>query len=165
MTADLNLADIVAELKAARGRACVPLIPFSVAAVIRTLDGHYFTGVNTQTADMTLSECAERAAVFAMVSAVGPRQLSDVWVMGGPREMQDGAQAVTPCGGCRQVLACFVSPDCVFHQVSLSGDVVQSLPFRELLPYGFGFRDIGLQVDFQTDEANVAPARFRGIKV
>ena len=68
-----------------------------VAAAIETVDGSIYTGVCVDTA-CTLGICAERNAIFSMITA-GEQEISRVIAIGG-----DGS-TVPPCGACREFMS------------------------------------------------------------
>lgn len=111
-------------------RSYSPYSGFPVAAVVRSSSGKLYGGTNVENAAYPLSRCAEQAAVLQMVSA-GEREIAEVWVM------SRGEKPATPCGGCRQVLAEFASPEVKIHCSSTQG-VELSATMRELLPLAFG---------------------------
>ncbi|MGI5883174.1 MAG: cytidine deaminase, partial [Dethiobacteria bacterium] len=111
-------------------RAYAPYSNYRVAAAISTEDGKIFTGVNVENASYGLTICAERAALFAAVSA-GYRSFSHLVIL------SDGNGTVPyPCGACRQVLMEF-SPD-LGITVTRDKDRLIRISLRELLPYAFG---------------------------
>jgi cytidine deaminase len=120
-------AELVAAAEGVAERAYVPYCGFPVGAAIRTDDGQMFVGVNVDNASSPLTVCAERSAVSAAVSA-GARRIVEVAVHG-------SAASVSPCGGCRQVLAEFATPDCVVS-FPWNGERI-SVPLTDLLPYSF----------------------------
>jgi cytidine deaminase len=89
----------------ARQRAYAPYSNYAVGAALLAEDGRIFTGVNVENASYGLSICAERTAVFKMVSE-GSQQLVAVAVC--------TANAGSPCGACRQVLTEFAGDVLVY---------------------------------------------------
>ena len=79
----------------------------AVAAAVTTTTGNTYYGVNVESSCHSLSICAERAAVFAAVTAEGPNMIIvSVDVLA----IKDGAVLdILPCGGCRQVISEFSS--------------------------------------------------------
>ena len=78
---------------------------YAVGAAIESESGRIFTGCNVENASYGATMCAERSAIFALVSA-GQRRIERVCVFA-PRE-----PIALPCGMCRQVMAefCFDAP-------------------------------------------------------
>lgn len=83
---------------AAREQAYAPYSNYAVGAAILVADGCIITGVNVENASYSLTNCAERTAVFKAVSE-GYRQILAVAVC--------TENAGSPCGACRQVLVEF----------------------------------------------------------
>jgi cytidine deaminase len=91
--------DLIDEASRARQRAHAPYSRFLVGAALRCDDGRVFHGCNVENASYGLSNCAERSAFFAAISAgASPRSFAALAVIGatpGP---------ISPCGACRQVM-------------------------------------------------------------
>jgi cytidine deaminase len=124
--------ELVAAARAARERAYAPYSGFRVGAALRTDQGEVVTGANVENASYGLAICAERAAVAAAV-AQGYRRFEAIAVAG------PGADPVTPCGACRQVLREF--PRGVDLQVLCAGEAgerVLATTLGALLPDSFG---------------------------
>lgn len=90
--------------EAAKG-AYAPYSRFHVGAALLTEDGTIFTGVNVENRSFGLTNCAERSALFAAVSA-GFRRFSAIAIAA-----PDADYPVSPCGACRQVLSEFMAPE------------------------------------------------------
>lgn len=121
--------DLLAAARKARGRAYAPYSEFPVGAAVVGANGRIYSGCNVENASLGLTCCAERNAIFAMVAA-GEREVREVLVVG------DTAEALPPCGACRQVLAEFARPSAVVHMCDRTG-AGRSVTVAELLPHVF----------------------------
>src|SRR5690606_12737251 len=74
--------------------------------------------------------CAEAGAIAAMVAA-GGRVISEIWVVA------DSPTPIAPCGGCRQKLAEFATPDTPVILAGLDGERART-SVGALLPAAFG---------------------------
>lgn len=126
-------AELVEAARNARQQAYAPYSRYAVGAAVRTADGRVFAGCNVENASYGLSLCAERVAVFAAVAA-GVRSLHAVAVV--------TADAGTPCGACRQVLAEFAPPDGTPLVVLLADAAgqVRETSLADLFPEAFRLR-------------------------
>ena len=111
----------------ARRFAYTPYSNYPVGAAILAEDGRIFTGVNIENASYSLTVCAERTAVFKMVSE-GVRRILAVAIC-----TDDGGSA---CGACRQVLCEFAGDIPVW--LSDSDRNVRQTTLYTLLPDHFG---------------------------
>jgi cytidine deaminase len=100
-----------------------------VGAAVLGANGRIYSGCNVENASLGLTCCAERSAIFAMVAA-GEREVREVLVVG------DTAEALPPCGACRQVMAEFAQPSAVVHMCDRTG-AGRSVTVAELLPHVF----------------------------
>ena len=119
--------------RAAMERAYAPYSGFSVGAALLCEDGRVFQGCNIENASYPLSNCAERTAVFKAVSE-GETSFTTIAIT-------SNGSTPWPCGACRQVLNEFAPEIRVI--VSGADHAVDSMPLRELLPHGFGPKDLG----------------------
>src|SRR4029077_21017517 len=91
--------------------AYCPYSHFPVGAALLTDDGQVFEGCNIENASYGLTICAERAAVFAAITA-GARRINRIAIVC-PKGDPSRPNTLMPCGACRQVLAEFATPDLV----------------------------------------------------
>ena len=77
---------------------------FSVGAALLTSDGRLFTGCNIENASFSLTNCAERTAIFKAVSE-GCREFDAIAVAGSMNN--DFLKPCYPCGACLQVMSEF----------------------------------------------------------
>lgn len=87
----------------ARKNAYAPYSKFSVGAAALGTDGKIYTGCNIENASYGMTMCAERTAIFKMVSE-GCTAFAALAVAAGDKA-EDGA----PCGACRQVMLEFAA--------------------------------------------------------
>ncbi|AXS39213.1 cytidine deaminase [Breoghania sp. L-A4] len=128
------LEELFAAASAARARAHAPYSRFQVGAAIRCDDGLVHAGCNVENASYPEGWCAETTALGRMISEGGSRTIIEVLVMA------DGERLCTPCGGCRQRLSEFASPDTQVHIAGHEG-LRKSFTLGELLPASFEFGD------------------------
>ena len=102
---DIDRQRLAAAARAAAAASYSPYSRFRVGAALLCADGAVVTGANVENRSYGLTLCAERAAVAAAVSG-GRRSFLAVAVC-----TPDSAQAVAPCGACRQVLSEFAPPE------------------------------------------------------
>jgi cytidine deaminase len=119
---------LVTAARSAQARAYAPYSRFRVGAALEAPDGTVFLGCNVENASFGLTICAERAAVFAAVSA-GVKQFRRAVVV------SDVDPPAAPCGACRQVLAEF-GLDLAIQGIGSKRSVTWRL--SELLPAAFG---------------------------
>ena len=140
---------IAAARKAAR-HAHAPYSRFAVGAAVLLNDGQVVTGANFENASYGLSLCAETVAL-ATVSASGRlRQVAAIVVIGGAMGLDGaatGADPVSPCGRCRQVIneaAQMSGVDLPVICAAAEGEAVKRYRLSELLPDAFGPGDLGI---------------------
>lgn len=124
------MQELIAQAKAAIANSYFPYSQFKVAAAIKAADGRIFTGVNVENASYGLTQCAERAAITAAVSA-GVRQI-DAVVTYTPTQ-----EPAAPCGACRQVIREF-SGSALILSICDSEKTLE-LSIADLLPESFQF--------------------------
>lgn len=113
----------------AQKNAYVPYSDFPLGAAVLTTDGEIYTGVNIENASFSLSNCAERSAIFGAVSA-GKRKLKALLLLTSTQN------PVTPCGACRQVIAEFAAEGMEIIMVTENGKELK-MTAEELLPGAF----------------------------
>lgn len=91
---------LVETARAAAERAYCRYSNYPVGAAVVSESGRIFSGCNVENASYGATMCAERSAIFGLVSA-GERQITHVCVYA------SGEPMAMPCGLCRQVIAEF----------------------------------------------------------
>ena len=124
--ATTNLIDLVVETTK---NAYVPYSHFPVGAVLVAKNGQVFTGVNIENASFSLTNCAERTAIFKAVSE-GFLDFEELIVYG------ETEKPISPCGACRQVMEEFINQDLPVTLVAKDKSTVV-MTVKELLPYSF----------------------------
>ena len=118
---------LVEAARAAAERAYCRYSGYAVGAAIRSQSGRSFAGCNVENASYGATMCAERSAIFGLVSA-GERRIDVVCVYAPAEPM------AMPCGMCRQVIAEFCE-DALVLVAGPRGVLRRS--FAQLLPEAF----------------------------
>lgn len=106
---DKEKKELAEQALAAREHAYAPYSGYYVGAALLADNGRIFTGCNIENASYSVSNCAERTAVFKAVSE-GLLKWKAIAVAGGAGR-ENPQDYVTPCGVCRQVLSEFCDAD------------------------------------------------------
>ena len=124
-----TLQEMASRARTVSSAAYCPYSKFRVGAVALTTDGQMFEGCNVENASYGLTICAERNAVFQMVSKAKQQLAALVIYTPTPKPS-------APCGACRQVLNEF-GPDALIISTCDGPDVLKK-KLSELLPDAFG---------------------------
>lgn len=130
----LNNQQLINQAKAARDKAYTPYSKFNVGAALLTKDGKVYNGCNIENAAYSMTNCAERTALFKAVSD-GDKDFAALAVVA------DTKRPVPPCGACRQVIAELCPRDMKIILTNLQGDI-EELTVEELLPGAFSAEDL-----------------------
>ena len=123
---------LIAEAKRVREFAYCPYSKFAVGAAVLGASGEIYGGCNIENASFSVTNCAERTAIFKAISS-GEEDILAIAVVA------EGATPVTPCGACRQVIAEFRIPHILMANLA---DDVKEMTLEELLPGAFSAEDI-----------------------
>jgi cytidine deaminase len=123
-------SELFAAALAAQANAHVPYSKFAVGAAVRAGSGMVYVGCNVENAAYPEGLCAEAGAIAAMVAA-GERRIDAIVTV------CDGEALGTCCGGCRQKIREFASPQTLVHNAGPDG-VRATFTMDELLPASFG---------------------------
>ena len=123
--------DLINAARDARDNAYCHYSGFAVGAAIIDDNGHLHVGCNVENAAYPLGNCAESAAIAAMVLEGGKR-IDRIAVVGGSSE----PSPCTPCGGCRQSIQEFADENTIIIAMDDSKEW-QRYSIAELLPAGF----------------------------
>ena len=120
--------------KEAQKNAYVPYSEFPLGAAVLTKDGSIYTGVNIENASFSLTNCAERSAIFTAVSQ-GERKIEALLIVSSTKN------PVPPCGSCRQVIQEFADGDIEIVMMTAEGKEL-TMTSTELLPGAFSNNDL-----------------------
>ena len=129
---DKTRAQLVKAAIEAREKAYAPYSKFSVGAAVLGTDGIIYKGCNIENVSYGMTMCAERTALFKMVSE-GCIKFDAIAIVAG-ENATDGA----PCGACRQVMGEFTA-DLAETEVllaSLDGSYITET-VASIMPYPF----------------------------
>lgn len=136
----MEFEKIVSEALRMRQYSYVPYSHFRVGAALLTENGDIYTGCNIENAAYTPTNCAERTAFFKAVSE-GERSFTAIAIAGGAEDAKE-LEYCSPCGVCRQVMMEFCDPE-TFQVVLVKSETeYQVFTLREILPLGFGPKDL-----------------------
>ena len=121
---------LVERARQAAQSAYCPYSHFPVGAIVESELG-LTMGVNIENASYGLAVCAERVALFSAI-AQGAKRFTRLAVSCANAKADDPPGSRMPCGACRQVIAEFLTPNCL---VLIDG--VGAMTVAELLPQPF----------------------------
>lgn len=131
---DERVDRLYAAARDVRNRAHAPYSKFKVGAAVLDNQGQIHVGCNVENASYPEGVCAEANALGAMVAA-GGMACQLVVICAGDNK------TITPCGGCRQKLAEFSTPETPVISFSANGNQVLQTTLGDLLPHGFSASD------------------------
>ena len=136
---DINYNELVQLAIFTRQRAYAPYSNFKVGAYLLDANDECYYGCNIENASYSVTNCAERTALFSAIAS-GENEFVAICVVGGKNgEITDYAM---PCGVCRQALADFCDADFKIY-VGISEDKIKEFTLGELLPYSFDKSKLG----------------------
>jgi len=115
---------------AAMAQSYSPYSEFPVGAALRTDMGEIFSGCNVENASFPEGCCAETTAIGHMVMG-GGRLIAEIAVVAAKEPL------ITPCGGCRQRIAEFGTPETLIYLCDEAG-IKETVRLGDLLPKAFG---------------------------
>ncbi len=124
-----NSSSLLPLAQTAASRAHCPYSHFPVGAAILSTAGNLYAGCNVENISFPEGSCAETGAIAAMIAG-GDRAIAEILIYA------PAADLVTPCGGCRQRIAEFSTPDTLIHLAGSNG-IEQTLTLEQLLPGRF----------------------------
>ena len=136
----MNRSELVRLAIDARKFSYSPYSNFMVGAALLTKTGKIYTGCNIENAAYSPSNCAERTAFFKALSE-GEKEFEAIAIVGGPKDI--GLEICAPCGVCRQVMMEFCDNETFEIILGKSEDDYLKYTLQELLPLGFGPKNLG----------------------
>ena len=127
----MNELKLIDEAILGRKRSYSPYSKFKVGAAILLKNGSFIHGCNIENVSYGLSNCAERTALFRMVSEGYSKE--DVVAMA---IVADTTLPVSPCGACRQVMAELLKKETKVILANMKKEYKMTT-VEELLPYSF----------------------------
>lgn len=106
-----------------------PYSKFPVGAAIRGDDGNVYLGANIENLSFPQGWCAEPSAISAMIMG-GAKKITEMAVIA------EKLALCPPCGGCRQKIAEFATPETRIYLCDEVG-VQKVMTMEELLPFSF----------------------------
>lgn len=113
-----------------------PYSKFKVGAAILLKDGNIIRGCNIENASYGLANCAERTAMFKMISEGYKKD--DVILMAVVGQTNG---PISPCGACRQVMCELLGLDTLVILANLNYEYKEYL-VKDLMPYAFTEEDL-----------------------
>lgn len=120
----------------ARCNAYAPYSKFKVGAAILLTNGKYITGCNIENSSYGLTNCAERTALFKLISEGYTK--GDVVAMCITGDTDD---VIYPCGACLQVMSELLKNDTPILLTNINRRMKETT-ISELLPYQFEKKDL-----------------------
>lgn len=127
---------MIDEALKAREYSYSPYSNFKVGAAILLKNGMVFHGCNIENASYGLSNCAERTALFKMVSEGYNKNDVLCFAIIGQSD-----RPISPCGACRQVMCELLNLDTPVILANLKRDYLE-YTVKDLLPYQFNEGDL-----------------------
>lgn len=123
--------DLIDAALAVRQKAYCKYSDYYVGTALLDEQGRMHVGCNVENAAYPEGSCAESNAIGAMVAA-GGKAIHTIVVVGGHDEVED----CTPCGGCRQKIAEFATPETRIVLIRPGGHT-REFRIDDLLPRSF----------------------------
>ncbi|MGA9575740.1 MAG: cytidine deaminase [Lysobacterales bacterium] len=129
--AEKAIEKLYACARSASDNAYSPYSGARVGACVMDESGNFYSGCNVENASYGLTQCAERNALAAAITAgMKPGTAHTLLIYA------TGFETLTPCGACRQVMSELLAEDALVVSCQ-SVDKYRSWPIRELLPHPF----------------------------
>ena len=135
----MDKKDLFILAKEAMKNSYAPYSNYNVGAALLCKSEKIYKGCNIENASYSLTNCAERTALFSAISN-GEKEFAAICIVGGKNgKISDYAM---PCGACRQALAEFCNEDFKVY-IGIDEDNIKEYTLNELLPYSFDKSKLG----------------------
>ena len=135
----MNKNDLFILAKEAMKQSYAPYSNYNVGAVLLCKNGNVYKGCNIENASYSLTNCAERTALFTAITN-GEKKFDTICIVGGKNGVI--TDYAMPCGACRQALAEFCDEDLKVF-VGINENNIKEYTLNELLPYSFNKSKLG----------------------
>ena len=125
--------------KDAMKNSYAPYSEYNVGAALLCKNENIYKGCNVENASYSLTNCAERTALFNAISN-GEKEFQAICIVGGKNGVI--TDYAMPCGACRQALAEFCDESLKVY-VGIAEDNIKEFTLGELLPYSFNKFKLG----------------------
>lgn len=127
----MDINELIKNAIEGRKNSYSPYSHFKVGSAVLLKNGKYYLGCNIENVSYGLCNCAERTALFKVIS--DGYNKDDIVAMAVVADTKDPC---SPCGSCRQVMAELLYPDTPIILANINYDYKET-NIKELLPYSF----------------------------
>ena len=135
----MDKKDLFYTAKDAMNHSYAPYSNYNVGAALLCKNGNVYKGCNVENASYSLTNCAERTALFTAI-ANGENEFEAICIVGGKNGVI--TDYAMPCGACRQVLSEFCVEDFKVY-VGINENNIKKFKLSELIPYSFNKSKLG----------------------
>lgn len=135
----MDKKDLFYTAKDAMNQSYAPYSNYNVGAALLCKNGNVYKGCNVENASYSLTNCAERTALFTAI-ANNENEFEAICIVGGKNGVI--TDYAMPCGACRQVLSEFCDKDFKVY-VGINENNIKEFKLSELIPYSFNKSKLG----------------------
>ena len=135
----MDKKDLFYTAKNAMNYSYAPYSNYNVGAALLCKNENVYNGCNVENASYSLTNCAERTALFTAI-ANGEKEFSAICIVGGKNGVI--TDYAMPCGACRQVLSEFCDENFKVY-VGINENDIKEFRLSELIPYTFNKSKLG----------------------
>ena len=135
----MDKKDLFYTAKDAINHSYAPYSNYNVGAALLCKNGNVYNGCNVENASYSLTNCAERTALFTAI-ANSENEFEAICIVGGKNGVI--TDYAMPCGACRQVLSEFCVEDFKVY-VGINENNIKKFKLSELIPYSFNKSKLG----------------------